>query len=112
VYYGAVSEIKKEIPAYTQKESEAMPVKSADEMLKSTVSFLDKLRKAVAQLEEMKRRLEGDAEFRKLWETNSAAALRQVGINPDARMEVGLEAYEKGPRCDWCVTPNGNACHC
>jgi hypothetical protein len=89
-----------------------MPVKSAAEKLQDTTAFLDNAKTAIAQIEEMRRLLETDEEFRKLWEADSAAALRQVGIDPESRQEMGLGAYEEGPRCDWCVTPNGNACHC
>ncbi len=81
-------------------------------MLASTNTYLEKLKKATAQLEEVQRRLEHDPEFRKLWEADSAKALIEVDIDPDARMEMGLEPYEKGPECNWCVTPQGNACHC
>lgn len=89
-----------------------MPVKSADEKLQDTVTFLDNAKAAIAQIEEMKRLLETDQEFRKLWEADSAAALRQVGIDPESRQDMGLGPYAEGARCDWCVTPNGNACHC
>lgn len=89
-----------------------MPLKSAQEKLKDTEAFLMNAKKAIAQLEEVKRRLESDATFRKLWDTDSAEALRQVGIDPEARHEMGLGPYEEGAQCKWCVTPQGNACHC
>ena len=92
-------------------------MKSADEKLADTVEFLPNARRAIAQIEEVERLLHDDEEFRNLWNTDSAAALRQVGIDPDARVEMGLDPYpakddESGPRCDWCITPQGNACHC
>ena len=89
-----------------------MSVKPAVVKLRDTITFLDGSKKAIMQIEEMRRRLESDKAFCELWEKDSAEALRQVGINPDARTEMGLEPYEEGPRCDWCVTPQGNACHC
>ena len=89
-----------------------MPVKSAAEKLQDTIAFLENAKTAITQIEEMRRLLETDEEFRKLWDADSAAALRQVGIDPDSRQEMGLGPYAEGARCDWCVTPNGNACHC
>jgi uncharacterized ferritin-like protein (DUF455 family) len=86
-----------------------MAIKSAKEKLGELRTFIPNVKKAIKQFEELKRRLETEEGFRKLWETNSAEALRQVGINPNARMEVGLDKYSKGPRCDWCITPQGNA---
>ena len=70
-----------------------MPVKSADDKLQDTIAFLENARTAIAQIEEMKRLLETDEEYRKLWEADSAAALRQVGIDPEARQEMGLGPY-------------------
>ena len=70
-----------------------MPVKSADDKLQDTIAFLENARTAIAQIEEMKRLLQTDEEYRKLWEADSAAALRQVGIDPEARQEMGLGPY-------------------
>ena len=89
-----------------------MPVKSADQMLAQLKIFLPNMRAAILQYEELEQKFEADPDFRDLWERDSAAALRAVGINPDARTEMGLEPYDQGPRCDWCTTPLGNACHC
>lgn len=90
-----------------------MPLKSADEMLAQLRDFLPNVRQAVIQFEELERRFGEDADFRALWEQDSAAALRAVGINPDARIEMGLEPYDRqGPQCVTCITPMGNACHC
>ena len=44
-----------------------MPVKSADDKLQDTIAFLENARTAIAQIEEMKRLLETDEEYRKLW---------------------------------------------
>jgi hypothetical protein len=87
-------------------------VKSADEMAASLKEFIPKAKRAIEQFESLQRKLETDAEFRRLWESDSAQALKRVGINPDARMEVGLPPYSRGPECNWCVTPKANACHC
>jgi hypothetical protein len=92
-----------------------MAIKPAKQKLQELNEYLPNLKKAIQQFEDMRTRLEQDEAFCKLWETDSAAALRAVGINSDARMEMGLPPYddaERGPRCDWCVTPKGNACHC
>jgi hypothetical protein len=87
-------------------------VKSATRVIADLNKFIPKAKEAIEQLEEMKRRLETDEGFRKLWEADSGRALRGVGIKPNARMKMGLPPYSKGPRCDWCITPNGNSCHC
>jgi hypothetical protein len=92
-------------------------MKNADEKLASTVEFLPLARRAIGQIEEVERLLRDDEAFRNLWNTDSAAALRQVGIDPDARMEMGRGPYpdkdaKDGPECDWCITPMGNLCHC
>lgn len=88
-----------------------MPVKSAKEKLRDLSTFIPNAKKAIAKFELLAKRLE-EPEFQKLWESDPAAALRAVGIDPEARQEMGLPAYEKGPRCDNCITPSGNACHC
>ena len=89
-----------------------MAVKPADVMASDLGAFLEKAAAAAKQIEDFKARLESDPAFQKLWEQDSAKALTEMGINPDARMEVGEEPYVMGPRCDWCITPKGNACHC
>ena len=91
-------------------------MKNADEKLADTVVFLPAARHAIEQFEQVERLLRDDENYRALWNSDSAAALRQVGIDPDARVEMGLDPYPKnsqdGVQCNWCVTPNGNACHC
>ena len=89
-----------------------MAVKSAEQKLKELKAFIPNAKKAIAQFEELQRRLETEENFRKLWDTDSAKALKAVGINPDARKETGRGPYERGPECTWCITPQGNACHC
>jgi hypothetical protein len=89
-----------------------MAAKSAKEMVKQLDDFIPMAKIAILQFEELRRRLETQEDFQKLWESNSAEALKQVGINPDSRMVMGLPPYEEGPRCDWCITPGGKACHC
>ena len=91
--------------------------KNADEKLANTQEFLPVARRAIEQIEQVERLLRDDEGYRELWNTDSAAALRQVGIDPDSRVELGLEPYPdknspEGPECNWCITPNGNACHC
>jgi hypothetical protein len=87
-------------------------MKTAKQKLKDLKTFLPNAKRAIEQTEKFAQLLETDPAFQKLWEKDSAAALRKVGINPDARMEMGLPPYEKGPECNWCITPEGNACHC
>jgi hypothetical protein len=89
-----------------------MPVKPAKQMASELSQFLVNARKSVKQIEELQRRLENESDFQKLWESDSAKALQEVGIDPNARMEVGKEPYERGPECVYCITPMGNACHC
>ena len=93
-------------------EDNKMPKKTASQKLEDLKIFIPNAKKAISQFEELMNRLESDKEFCKLWEEDSSQALVQVGINPDARMEMGYEEYSKGPQCNNCVTPNGNACHC
>ncbi len=87
-------------------------MKTAAEKLKDSKAFLENAKHATKLLEKFTQLLETDPTFQRLWETDSAAALRQVGIDPDARMQMGLPPYEKGPECNWCYTPKGNLCHC
>jgi hypothetical protein len=68
-------------------------------------------KKAVEQFEALLARLEAEEDFRKLWNTDSAKALMAVNIDPQARQEIGLGPYERGPECNNCITPMGNACH-
>ena len=89
-----------------------MAVKSAQEKIQDLKVFIPNAKIAIAQFEEFLGKMEADASFRRLWETDSAAALRTVGINPDSRMEMGYEEYAQGPECNNCITPLGNACHC
>lgn len=92
-------------------------MKNADEKLANTEAFLPAARQAIEKLETVERLLRDDEEYRQLWNTDSAAALRQVGIDPDARVEMGRPPYPEkgsaeGPECEWCITPMGNLCHC
>ena len=89
-----------------------MPAKSAQEKIQELKVFIPNAKQAIAKFEELLRRMESDERFRTLWETNSAEALEAVGIDPEARIEMGKEAYAEGPECNYCITPNGNACHC
>lgn len=89
-----------------------MTGKSAKQKIKDLDTFLSNSKRAIDQLTELKRRLETDEGFRQLWESDSAAALKAVGIDPEARQEMGYPPYSKGPECINCITPNGNACHC
>jgi hypothetical protein len=97
---------------WTDNREVRMNVKPAKVMASDLGNFLQKATDAIARIEAFKERLETDPDFQALWEADSAKALLAMGIDPDARMEVGGEPYVMGPRCDWCVTPNGNACHC
>jgi hypothetical protein len=87
-------------------------MKTAKQKLKDLKTFLPNAKRAIKQTEKFAKLLETDSAFQKLWKEDSAAALRKVGINPDARMEMGLPPYKNGPECNWCITPQGNACHC
>jgi hypothetical protein len=89
-----------------------MPAKSAQEKIQDLKQFIPNARKAITQFEELLRRMESDEGFRTLWETDSAKALEAVGIDPEARQEMGMEPYDRGPECNNCITPQGNACHC
>jgi len=86
-----------------------MPKKSAEEKLREYQTFLPNAQSAVAKFAEHKRRLESEADFRALWETDPAATLRAVGIDPEARREMGFGEYDsRGVQCEWCITPLGN----
>lgn len=89
-----------------------MALKTADEMASSTDDFIARVGEAVTKFEALRDRLRSDATFRDLWERDSAQALREVGIDPEARQEVGYPPYDRGPECNNCITPQGNACHC
>ena len=89
-----------------------MPTKSAQEKIQELRQFIPNARRAITQFEELLRRMESEESFRSLWENNSAEALKAVGIDPEARQEMGKESYDRGPECNYCITPNGNACHC
>ena len=89
-----------------------MPTKSAHEKIQELRQFIPNARRAITQFEELLRRMESEESFRSLWESNSAEALKAVGIDPEARQEMGKEPYDRGPECTYCITPNGNACHC
>jgi hypothetical protein len=77
-------------------------------------AFLENAKLAIKKIEEFRQKLESDGEFQKLWESDKDAALKEVGIDPDARKEFGtmLSDRQKGPECVTCITPLGNACHC
>jgi hypothetical protein len=86
-----------------------MTKKTAKQKLEELKGFIPNAKKAIAQFENLKTKLETDDKFCKLWDSDSAEALRQVGINPEARVEMGLPPYSKGPECHNCITPQGNA---
>ena len=86
-----------------------MPKKSAEQKLQEYETFLPNAQRAVAMFAEHKRRLETEADFRALWESDPAATLRAVGIDPDSRTEMGHGPYSfGGVTCEWCITPLGN----
>ncbi|MCX6880859.1 MAG: hypothetical protein NTW21_44720 [Verrucomicrobia bacterium] len=87
-------------------------MKTAAEKLNDLKAFLPNAKRAIEMTEKFAQLLETDPAFQRLWESDSAAALRQVGIDPEARAEMGLPPYSKGPECNWCITPHGKACHC
>jgi hypothetical protein len=89
-----------------------MPIKSAQVMATDVGVFVERARAALATTEAFQKRLTTDAEFAALWDRDSAAALREAGIDPEARQEVGFGPYSSGPECNWCITPLGNTCHC
>ncbi|WP_375289323.1 hypothetical protein [Qipengyuania sp.] len=89
-----------------------MTVKTAKVMAADLGEFRKKAEAALEKIEAFQKRLETEPEFQALWESDSAQALKVMGIDPEARQEVGREAYVLGPECDWCITPKGNACHC
>ncbi len=89
-----------------------MAVRPPEEMASNADDFVMKVRQELDKLEKLRDRLRDDEDFQNLWSSDSAAALREVGINPDARMELGHEPYDRGPECTWCITPMGNSCHC
>ena len=77
--------------------------------------FLPKAKKALQVLEDLGKRLENDAEFKKLYESDFISALIEAGIDPNARTEMGLAPLERGnipSRSKSCITPSGNACVC
>jgi hypothetical protein len=96
----------------TNRRTLQMPMKSAQEKIQELKQFIPNAQRAITQFEELLRRMESEESFRALWETDSAEALKAVGIDPEARQEMGREAYGHGPECNLCITPNGNACHC
>ncbi len=88
-------------------------MKTAAEKLNDLKVFIPNAKRAIELTENFAKLLETDPAFQRLWESDSAAALRQVGIDPDARIAMGYPPYsERGPECNWCITPQGNACHC
>ena len=88
------------------------PIKSAEEKIADLRLFIPKATNAILQFQALLTRLETDSDFRKLWNRDSGAALSAVGIDPEARRELGLGPYEDGAQCVNCITPGGNACHC
>lgn len=88
------------------------PIKSAEEKIADLHLFIPKATNAILQFQALLTRLETDSDFRKLWNRDSGAALSAVGIDPEARRELGLGPYEDGAQCVNCITPGGNACHC
>lgn len=89
-----------------------VPAKDAATKIADLKVFIPNAKKAIDQFEALLARMEADAGFRTLWETDSAQALIAVGIDPESRSEMGLGPYSDGPQCVNCITPQGNACHC
>jgi hypothetical protein len=89
-----------------------MAVKSPDEMADTLETFLERTREGMVKFDALMGRLRTDETFRGLWDRDSAQALREVGIDPEARTELGMAPYERGPECRPCWTPQGNPCHC
>nr|WP_310524839.1 hypothetical protein [Polymorphobacter sp.] len=89
-----------------------MPLKSAQIMSADVGDFLVRAREALRITEAFQKRLVDDAEFAALWDRDSAAALKAAGIDPEARQAMGFGPYDEGAQCNWCITPNGNSCHC
>jgi hypothetical protein len=89
--------------------------RSADRDIKVVNEFVPKAATAIRKLETLRDKLKNDPEFRKLYETDFIAALEKVGIDPNARTEMGLPPLEKDKipsDSHSCITPNGNACLC
>jgi hypothetical protein len=91
--------------------------KPAPKEVEDLAVFLENANGAIDKIVKLKKRLETDPAFKKLWEENPIEADRQMGIDPKARTEVGLPMVKDtgntgGPECNYCITPAGNACHC
>jgi|GEM_PF-3133121 hypothetical protein len=69
---------------------------------------------ALGQLEAVHKLLRDDSAAQALWLTDTKAVLRSVGIDPEARQEVGMAAFDDagGAQCFWCTTPSGSLCKC
>lgn len=89
-----------------------MALKSASVMAADVASFIERAKAAIVISENFQKRLVDDPDFARLWDSDSAAALRLAGIDPEARQEMGMGPYDEGAQCNWCITPNGNTCHC
>ncbi len=89
-----------------------IPPKDAAAKIADLKDFIPKAKIAIGQFEALLARLESDASFRTIWNTNSEQALIAVGIDPESRTEMGLGPYSDGPECNNCITPQGRACHC
>ena len=73
-----------------------MALKTASVMAADVATFLENAKAAIVVTENFQRRLVEDSEFAKLWDEDSAAALRLAGIDPEARQEMGFGPYEDG----------------
>lgn len=89
-----------------------VPVKSAHDKIADLKEFIPNAKRAIEQFEALLSRLESEEDFRAMWERDSGEALRAVGIDPESRSEMGFGPYDRGPECNNCITPQGNACHC
>ncbi|MDQ2897599.1 MAG: hypothetical protein M3Y09_18495 [Actinomycetota bacterium] len=89
-----------------------MAVKPADQMATQLDEFIANLRAELPKMEAFRDRLAGDPAFQELWSSDSGQAMRDAGFDPEARTQLGFPPYERGPECNWCMTPMGNLCHC
>jgi hypothetical protein len=89
--------------------------RSAERDIKVVDDSVPKAAAAIKKLETLRNKWKNDPEFRKLYETDFMAALEKVGIDLNARTEMGLPPLEKGKvpaDSKSCITPQGNACLC
>jgi hypothetical protein len=89
--------------------------RSAERDIQVVEDFIPKAEAAIKKLGTLRDKLKNDSEFRKLYETDFMTALEKIGIDPNARTEMGLPSLEKGKipaDSKNCITPQGNACVC